>query len=80
MVPLKNRAALGKIHMNIGELARLLGKKGAMAYCFATGRNGKVFARGMMPWEQYEDAATGSAAGSLGAYLVNHGKVPPVTR
>jgi trans-2,3-dihydro-3-hydroxyanthranilate isomerase len=26
----------------------------------------------MMPWELYEDAATGSAAGSLGAYLVKH--------
>ena len=28
-----------------------------------------------MPWELYEDAATGSAAGSLGAYLVKHGKL-----
>ena len=27
-----------------------------------------------MPWELYEDAATGSAAGSLGAYLVEHGR------
>jgi len=29
----------------------------------------------MMPWELYEDAATGSAAGSLGAYLVKHGRL-----
>jgi trans-2,3-dihydro-3-hydroxyanthranilate isomerase len=73
MVPLRNRAALGKIQMNIVEMARLLGKEGALAYCFAVGANHSVYARGMMPWELYEDAATGSAAGSLGAYLVKHG-------
>src|ERR1700741_1403265 len=73
MVPLKNRAALGKIQMNMVELARLLGKQGALAYCFAVGANHSLYARGMMPWELYEDAATGSAAGSLGAYLVKHG-------
>jgi trans-2,3-dihydro-3-hydroxyanthranilate isomerase len=31
----------------------------------------------MLPWEIYEDPATGSAAGSLGAYLVRHGKLAP---
>ncbi|MGC0774085.1 MAG: PhzF family phenazine biosynthesis protein [Candidatus Acidiferrum sp.] len=77
MVPLKNRAALSKIEMNMLELRRLLGKDATMAYCFALGPNSKVFARGMMPWELYEDAATGSAAGSLGAYLVRHGKLAP---
>lgn len=75
MVPLKNRSILGKIRMNMVELARLLGKTAALAYCFAVGTNHTVWARGMMPWELYEDAATGSAAGSLGAYLVKHGKV-----
>jgi len=76
MVPLKNRAALSKIQMNPLALGKVLGKNGAMAYCFTTnGGNGKVFTRGMLPWEQYEDAATGSAAGSLGAYLVRHGKL-----
>jgi len=73
MVPLRNRAALAKIQMNIVEMARLMGKQGALAYCFAVGSNHTVYARGMMPWELYEDAATGSAAGSLGAYLVKHG-------
>lgn len=73
MVPLRNRAALAKIQMNIVEMARLLGKQGALVYCFALGSNHSVYARGMMPWELYEDAATGSAAGSLGAYLVKHG-------
>ena len=77
MVPLRNRAALGKIAMNMIELGRLQGKNATMAYCFALGGNGKAFSRGMLPWELYEDAATGSAAGSLGAYLVRHGKLAP---
>jgi trans-2,3-dihydro-3-hydroxyanthranilate isomerase len=77
MVPLKNRAGLGKISMNMFELRKLLGKNATMAYCFASGGNGKVFSRGMLPWEIYEDPATGSAAGSLGAYLVRHGKLAP---
>lgn len=75
MVPLRNRASLAKIQMNIAELARLFDKQGALAYCFALGNGSSAFARGMMPWELYEDAATGSAAGSLGAYLVKHGKL-----
>jgi PhzF family phenazine biosynthesis protein len=77
MVPLRNRAALGKIAMNMTELRRLQGKSATMAYCFALGPNGKAFSRGMLPWELYEDAATGSAAGSLGAYLVRNGKLAP---
>ena len=77
MVPLRNRAALGKIQMNMNELRQLLGKNATMAYCFATGNGGKAFSRGMLPWELYEDAATGSAAGSLAAYLVRHGKLSP---
>jgi trans-2,3-dihydro-3-hydroxyanthranilate isomerase len=75
MVPLRNRSALGKIAMNMTELSKLQGKNATMAYCFALGGNGKAFSRGMLPWELYEDAATGSAAGSLGAYLVKHGKL-----
>jgi trans-2,3-dihydro-3-hydroxyanthranilate isomerase len=77
MVPLRNRATLGKIAMDMTELRRLQGKNATMAYCFALGGNGKAFSRGMLPWELYEDAATGSAAGSLGAYLVRNGKLAP---
>ncbi len=77
MVPLRNRTALGKIAMNMTELRRLQGKSATMAYCFALGPNDKAFSRGMLPWELYEDAATGSAAGSLGAYLVRNGKLVP---
>jgi len=75
MVPLRNRAALEKIDMNASELRRLIGKNATMAYCFALSGNSKAFTRGMMPWEPFEDAATGSAAGSLGAFLVNNGKL-----
>jgi len=75
MVPLRNRDALGKIQMNMSELRQLIGKHATMAYCFALNGNGKAFARGMLPWEMYEDAATGSAAGSLGAFLVKNSKL-----
>ena len=75
MVPFRNRAGLRKIAMNMVELRKLLGKNATMAYCFALGDSGKAFSRGMLPWEIYEDPATGSAAGSLGAYLVRHGKL-----
>jgi trans-2,3-dihydro-3-hydroxyanthranilate isomerase len=77
MVPIRSRTALAKISMNMNELRDLLGKNGTMAYCFTLGSPNKASARGMLPWELYEDAATGSAAGSLGAYLVKHGKLSP---
>src|SRR5271156_5438143 len=36
-----------------------------------------VRSRGMLPWGVMEDPATGSAAGSLGAYLVHHHQLKP---
>jgi trans-2,3-dihydro-3-hydroxyanthranilate isomerase len=80
MVPLQNRSALGKIQMDTYEMAKLLGPNSTMAYCFALGSRGRAFARGMIPWELYEDAATGSAAGSLGAYLVRREELAPGKR
>jgi len=77
MVPFRNRAALSRIDMNINALRRFEGKNGTMAYCFALQGANKAFTRGMLPWEIYEDPATGSAAGSLAAYLVHHGKLVP---
>ncbi|GAC1625536.1 MAG: PhzF family phenazine biosynthesis protein [Candidatus Acidiferrum sp.] len=77
MVPLRSQASLAKIAMNIAELRKLLGKNATMAYCFSLAGADKACARGMLPWELYEDAATGSAAGSLGAYLVKHNKLTP---
>jgi trans-2,3-dihydro-3-hydroxyanthranilate isomerase len=75
MVPLKNRAALKKIRMNMRALAELLSTSASVAYCFALGGEAHAFARGMLPWGIIEDPATGSAGGSLGAYLVRHGKL-----
>jgi trans-2,3-dihydro-3-hydroxyanthranilate isomerase len=74
MVPLRSAAALKKIKIDIHELADLISGKGVLAYCFVLTGKGKVSARGMIPWELNEDPATGSAGGSLGAYLVHHGK------
>ena len=75
MVPLRGRSVLKKIRMDVHALSRLISEHGTLAYCFALGKPGKVFARGMIPWELYEDPATGSAGGSLGAYLVRHKKL-----
>ena len=77
MFPLRNRKALAKIHMNMRALAQLISRNGVMAYCFALGGKGKAFARGMLPWGLAEDPATGSAGGSLGAYLVQHERLRP---
>jgi trans-2,3-dihydro-3-hydroxyanthranilate isomerase len=77
IVPLSRPSVLPKIHMNMRALAQLISPSGTMAYCFALGGRGKVFARGMLPWGMLEDPATGSAGGSLGAYLVQHGQLRP---
>jgi trans-2,3-dihydro-3-hydroxyanthranilate isomerase len=72
MVPIRDRAALKKIHPNLRALFHAIKGMGTMAYCFALAARGKAFARGMLPWEIVEDPATGSAGGSLGTYLVLH--------
>ncbi len=75
MVPVARRAVLPKIQMNTRAVAGLISSHGTMAYCFSLGSRGKAFARGMLPWGMYEDPATGSACGSLAAYLVHHGQL-----
>ncbi len=75
MVPLRRRAGLARIHMDMHALKKVIRNAGVLAYCFALGSRGKAFARGMIPWELHEDPATGSAGGSLGAYLVRHGRL-----
>jgi trans-2,3-dihydro-3-hydroxyanthranilate isomerase len=77
MVPLRSRATLRRIKMDVHSLSKLISSHGVLAYCFVLAGHGKVFSRGMIPWELLEDPATGSAAGSLGAYLVRHGKLAP---
>jgi trans-2,3-dihydro-3-hydroxyanthranilate isomerase len=75
MVPLRDRATLKRIRTDIHALAHLIADHGTMAYCFVLGKPRQAYTRGMIPWAVYEDPATGSAAGSLGAYLVRHGKL-----
>jgi trans-2,3-dihydro-3-hydroxyanthranilate isomerase len=75
MVPVSRRSVLPRIHMNMRALAHLISTGGTMAYCFAISGRDRVFARGMVPWGIIEDPATGSAGGSLGAYLVQHGQL-----
>jgi trans-2,3-dihydro-3-hydroxyanthranilate isomerase len=75
MVPLRSQKSLAKIHTNMRALAQSISRHATIAYCFAPNGRAKVFTRGMLPWGGGEDAATGSAAGSLGAYLAKHGKL-----
>ncbi|MGB6845688.1 MAG: PhzF family phenazine biosynthesis protein [Candidatus Acidiferrales bacterium] len=75
MVPLRQRSALAKIHTNMRALAQLISRGATLAYCFVPNGHGKAWARGIVPWGTGEDAATGSAGGALGAYLVAHGKL-----
>ena len=79
LVPVRRRSALRKIESNPPALARMLRDSAAVAYCFAVENSKTVFARGMLPWQIGEDAATGSAAGSLGAYLVHQGRLKLAT-
>ncbi len=75
MVPVVKRATLSRIAADPQALRAALHGADTVAYCFALGKPGQAFARGMLSWNLYEDAATGSAAGSLGAYLVRHEKL-----
>jgi trans-2,3-dihydro-3-hydroxyanthranilate isomerase len=77
MVPVTRTGSLARIQMNMRALAQLIAPHGTMAYCFAIEGRGRVRSRGMLPWGIMEDPATGSAAGSLGTYLVHHGQLKP---
>lgn len=79
IVPLRRRSSLQRIESNPPALRRVLRDSGTMAYCFAAGNRNTVFSRCMLPWEIAEDPATGSAAGSLGAYLVHQGRLKLAT-
>jgi trans-2,3-dihydro-3-hydroxyanthranilate isomerase len=79
LVPIRRRAILRKIEPNPSALRRVLPDSATIAYCFAAENRGTAFARGMLPWEIAEDPATGSAAGSLGAYLVHQGRLKLAT-
>jgi len=79
MVPIKGRSALRRIEANPPALRSVLRESGTVAYCFTSENKNTVFARGMLPWELGEDPATGSAAGSLGAFLVHQARLKLAT-
>ena len=73
----QNRAVLPKSRMNMRALAHLASPHGTMAYLLRA-----LWARTRLrprhgSWGTIEDPATGSAGGSLGAYLVHHGQMKP---
>ncbi len=74
MLPVQSRAALAKIQPVPAELGRLLADRDShLVYAFAE-ENGAVYTRGFFAAGTltFEDPATGSAAGGLGAYLWKH--------
>jgi trans-2,3-dihydro-3-hydroxyanthranilate isomerase len=77
MLPLQSRAALQRIQPVAADLARLLADRDShLVYVFAEDA-GTIYARGFFAAgaAMFEDAATGSAAGALGAYLWKHRSV-----
>lgn len=77
IVPIARRAALARIQINMRALFKAISGSATMAYCFVLDGPGRVSSRGMLPWGILEDPATGSASGSLGAYLVKHERLRP---
>jgi trans-2,3-dihydro-3-hydroxyanthranilate isomerase len=77
IVPIARREALARIQLNMRALFRVISGSNTMAYCFVLDGPGRVSSRGMLPWGILEDPATGSASGSLGAYLVKHERLRP---
>jgi trans-2,3-dihydro-3-hydroxyanthranilate isomerase len=77
LVPLRRRTLLQRIEMNPPAVRRIVRYPGIVVYCFALDGPNKAYARGMM--QLGEDAATGSAAGALGAYLVHQGRLKLAT-
>ncbi len=78
MAPVRSLGAVGRIRVDAGALARLLGPLGSeCVMAFSTecaheesAAHARMFAPGL---GVHEDPATGSAAGALGAYLVRYG-------
>jgi trans-2,3-dihydro-3-hydroxyanthranilate isomerase len=78
LVPVASEETVRWTRPDLQALTELLERAGASgAYLFAI-EEGDIHARLFAPGLGVEqDAATGSAAGPLGAYLVEHGVVPP---
>ncbi len=80
MVPVANRQVLERLRMDSERLAALLADAGvSAAYVFSLGGYGPLadtHARLMDPKNPGEDPFTGSAAGAMGAYLVQYALRP----
>ncbi|REJ78863.1 MAG: PhzF family phenazine biosynthesis protein [Acidobacteria bacterium] len=81
-VPVVSLTALGRIRVNTSALSDIYlepGAVGCFAFTFETFEEGSaVHARFFAPADAIlEDPATGSAAGSLSGYLINHGALDP---
>lgn len=78
LVPVTREETVRWTRPNLSALTELLERVGASGVYLFSIDEGTVHARLFAPGVGVEqDAATGSAAGPLGAYLVEHGAVPP---
>ena len=76
-VPLRDRAVVDRAGTDADGVERVAGKDGVFIFALAeSGREETVYSRMLGPqFGVPEDAATGSASGPLGCYLVQHGVV-----
>jgi trans-2,3-dihydro-3-hydroxyanthranilate isomerase len=78
MFPLRDEDALTRAHPDVRLLGPLLERLGTDGCYLFRAEGERVKARLFAPGAGiFEDPATGSAAGPLGAYLVEHGVAPP---
>jgi trans-2,3-dihydro-3-hydroxyanthranilate isomerase len=78
MCPLRDEDALTRAHPDVRLLGPLLERLGTDGCYLFRAEGARVRARLFAPGAGIvEDPATGSAAGPLGAYLVEHGVAPP---
>jgi len=86
IVPVRNLESLGRCKINSSLLAEIYSQMNAIGcYVFTTetvdGGNSRAHARFFAPDDGIaEDAATGSAAGSLAGYLVSNGAIKPAEK
>jgi trans-2,3-dihydro-3-hydroxyanthranilate isomerase len=81
-VPIATRAAVDRAFLDRASMGSLLeslamARRGVFLFSAEAGGDGATVYSRMLSFGVLEDPATGSASGPLGAYLVQHGIVPP---
>jgi len=79
MVPVSRRSVLPRIHMNMRALARLISSGGTVAYCFALGGHGRVFAQPLAVGSAVGDGADAVFLAEITGVAINlhdHGDIP----